>query len=952
MPSEYANELMGRVGLDTTEWKKGITELNAGIKHIETGFQATAAMMDDWSNSTDGLKKRVESLNDKLALQKQKLDILKKAYDEEVAANGESSKAAEELAKKMYAAKNEIDRTKASIEKYSKAEDEATKKAKELVKQMQESGEKIATVGDKISGVGNKMTVGITAPVIAAGTAIYKYSSDLTEAENKTEATFGFMSDTIKEWAQTSLDSFGMAKSTAYDAVSLYGDMATSMGLSKSAAADMSMALVELSADLSSFKNISLEQSQNALKGIFTGETESLKNLGIVMTETQLKSYAMSQGIEKNYADLTQAEKVQLRYKYVLESSSNAIGDYSRTSGEAAGQVRKLPEALKELASSFSDNVEPSITPIITSLNNMIVSFGKLGDGTKDTIVKIGLVAAAAGPLVAVTGKTVTVVGKVKTAVAKYRAELLKKTVATVTDTTAEAAHSTALDKTAVAATDAAASSKVASNGLKSIGTAAKAATPYILALIVALHGIYSLKKIQSEELDRIEAEYDAKTKAVEKSSKSVIAELEAEKQAKEDYYNSQAAAVNDYYDSEIDMLDEKLAATKKAIEEEQKLYKKAHEERLKQLEAEKELKLANIDIEENEQVAAIQRQIDGLNALTGAEEKAKEERENQKKLTELQNAIRDASTYAEKVDAENEYNEFLHELETKRAKEQRELQIEELQNQIKIIEKESDAKRDQVNEEYEAAVELENKKNEIAEQGFSDRLEALDGYIESETEKLNDARDLKLEILQKETDDYVNELQKRIDKENELKDAALDRIEAEREVAEKAAKDIWTFLYPDKFENAYALTPDERRYDQDHIGWMGPNGKVYGTVFGAAWANIIGANAKGTDYWRGGLTKINEEGGEILNLPRGTQIIPHDVSMEIARAAGTQSAVNNNTTNNSTTNNSYYGARQQVNVFQIGNKTVAKAIVPTASVLMSDNVYGRRRSGGEFKRI
>ena len=116
MPSEYANDLMGRVGLDTTEWKKGITDINAGIKHIETGFQATAALMDDWGNSSEGLKKRIESLNDKLELQKKKLDILKKAYEEEVAANGENSKAAEELAKKMYAVKNEIDRTKSSVD--------------------------------------------------------------------------------------------------------------------------------------------------------------------------------------------------------------------------------------------------------------------------------------------------------------------------------------------------------------------------------------------------------------------------------------------------------------------------------------------------------------------------------------------------------------------------------------------------------------------------------------------------------------------------------------------------------------------------------------------------------------------------------------------------------------------------------------------------------------------
>lgn len=933
MESDYANELMARVGLDTTEWKKGVTDLKHGVKSIETNFQAAAALMDDWSNNSDGLKMRVKTLNDELTLQKRALEFLKRAYEEQVAATGANSSAAKSIAKQMYSMRNEINRTKASIEKYSQAEDEATKKAKELIKQMEESGQKIAAVGDKISSVGNKMTVGITTPIIAAGTAIYKYSSDLTEAENKTEATFGFMSSKVKEWAQDSLDAFGMAKSTAYDAVSLYGDMATSMGLGKSAAADMSMSLVELSADLSSFKNVSLEQSQNALKGIFTGETESLKNLGIVMTETQLKSYAMSKGIEKNYEDLTQAEKVQLRYQYVLESSSNALGDYSRTSGEAAGQVRKLPEALKELASSFRDNVEPAITPIITSVNNAIVAFGKLGDGTKETVVKIGLVAAAVGPLVTVTGKAVTIFGKAKSAIAKHRAELLKKTAATVADTVAEGAHSEALEKTADSATDAAASAAGASKGIKGIGTAASAAVPYITILVALLTAFAAIEnKVRNDKIEAIEEEYEAKIKTSNEIYDTAIQKVEEELEAYEDAQNQKIASAEEYYDTQIDLLDENLDAIKKAIEKEQDLYKKAHKERLEQLEAEKELKLSNIDIEENAQVAAIQKQIDALNALTEADEKAEKERENQKKLTELQNAIRDAETYAEKVDAENEYNEFLHELELERAKEQRQLQIEELENQIETIEKESEAKRDQVNEEYEAAVELENQKYEIAEQGFSDRLEALDGYIESETARLEAAREEELAILQKRTSDYTTELQNRIDALRNSKEEEEAILQEEKETQVDEAKGpIENFFY--------GLTEMKKFSDSIH-------GKSSGNLF-------MPGNSSGTNFWRGGLTRINEEGGEILNLPRGTQIIPHDVSMEMARAAGAQAVNNNTTTNNSTTNNSYnYGARQQVNVFQVGNRTVAKAIVPAASVLMSDNIYGRRRSGGEIKRI
>lgn len=434
LPSDYANELMAKVGLDTTEWKKGITDLNAGIKKIETSFQASAALMDDWSGSSEGLGKRIDSLNDKLELQKKKLDILRKAYEDEVAQNGAASEAAKSLAKKMYYAQSEIQRTRDSIEKYGKSLDDVTNKTKAQIKKAEELGKKLDKVGSKISKAGKALTVGVTAPVVAAGAAIYKYSSDLTEAENKTEVVFGNMTQYVKDWAKDSLNNFGMARSTAYDAVALYGNMATSMGLSRKQAADMSMSLVELSADLSSFQNKPIAQSQNALKSIFTGETETLKEFGIVMTETELKAYAMSEGFEKSYSEMSQAEKVQLRYQFVLDRSANAIGDYARTNDEAAAQMKKLPEALKELASSFRDNVEPSITPIVTALNNAIVSFGKLGDGTKNLIVRTSLAIAALGPLVTVIGKGVTAAGKLQKAYAFLLTKLKLKTKATVED--------------------------------------------------------------------------------------------------------------------------------------------------------------------------------------------------------------------------------------------------------------------------------------------------------------------------------------------------------------------------------------------------------------------------------------------------------------------------------------------------------------------------------------
>ena len=891
MPSEYANDLMGRVGLDTTDWKKGITELNAGIKHIETGFQATAALMDDWSNNSEGLKKRIESLNDKLAIQKQKLDILKKAYDEEVAANGESSKAAEELAKKMYAAKNEIDRTKASVDLYSKKLDDMAVISDKTAQKLDNFASKTKT----LSTVAAAGLAAIGAGLVKAGqnadelntlakqTGLtteeiqkFKYASDLIDVE--LEDMTGALRKMTKNMISTSAEVKG-----AWD----------TLGVSTKNAAGETKGVTEIFYEvLDALSKVQNETERDQLAMLLFGK--SANDLAGIVDDGGAALRELGE----------EAENLGLIMSQDAVDGANAFNDViDKTKAKV---VATLGKAFSENAAELTDAAEDMAEAIVAVVNAVADAPPWL---TKTALAVTGL-AAVLSPLLTVSSKTVSAMVKLKAA---YKA----KTAATVESTGAEGAHSAALSKTSASATNAA-------NSIKSTGSAAATAAQALSLFVIAWAALYAIaKKAQEKEKEYIDEKFDSMIEESNAAYDAEIQNIEKEIDAYESAQEEKINAANEFYDAEIDLLDEKLAATKKAIEKEQELYKKAHEERLEQLKAEKELKLSNIEIEENEQVAAIQRQIDALNALTEADEAAEKERENQKKLAELETAIRDADTYAEKVDAQNEYNEFLHELELERAKEQRQLQIEELENQIDIIKTESEAKRDQVNEEYEDAVELENQKYEIAEQGFEDRLEALDSYIETETEKLEAARNAQLAILQQETSDYVSELQKRIDKENELKKAAEERIEAEREEEYDDPKYNDTIV-----RGIYAI-----EYHNE-VQWLEPEG-----------------NATGTNFWRGGLTRINEEGGEILNLPRGTQIIPHDVSMEIARAAGQQAV--NNTTNNSTTNNSYnYGARQQVNVFQVGDRTVAKAIVPAASVIMSNNIYGRRRSGGEIKRI
>ncbi len=277
--------------------------------------------------------------------------------------------------------------------------DDTASKGKTLSSQLSEVSQKTGEFGAKSAVAGAALTAGITVPVVNLGKKIVNLASDYNESLNKVEVAFGTSSDSVVAFSETSLKSFGISKGAALDMASLFGDMGTSMGLSSESAADMSTSLVGLAGDLSSFKNISTDQAMTALNGIFTGETESLKSLGIVMTQTNLDAYALAQGYGKTTSEMTQAEQVQLRYNYVMSQTSNAQGDYARTSDGTANSIRTFQGALEELGTTFGQNVLPVLTPIVQGLTSMAEKFGQMPQAAQQTILVLLAVAASIGPV-------------------------------------------------------------------------------------------------------------------------------------------------------------------------------------------------------------------------------------------------------------------------------------------------------------------------------------------------------------------------------------------------------------------------------------------------------------------------------------------------------------------------------------------------------------------------
>lgn len=197
-------------------------------------------------------------------------------------------------------------------------------------------------------------------------------ASDMAEVQNVVDTAFGSMSDKMEEFANNSIKQFGISKLAAKQTGSTFMAMASGMGLAQDNASDMAIALTGLSADMASFYNVSQDVASTALKSIFTGETETLKQFGIVMTDANLQAYALSQGINKSTQNMSQAEKVQLRYNYVMQQTSLAQGDFAKTQDSWANQTRILSEQWKEFGATIGSLLMNVFLPALKTLNNVL----------------------------------------------------------------------------------------------------------------------------------------------------------------------------------------------------------------------------------------------------------------------------------------------------------------------------------------------------------------------------------------------------------------------------------------------------------------------------------------------------------------------------------------------------------------------------------------------------
>jgi len=202
--------------------------------------------------------------------------------------------------------------------------------------------------------------------------AAIELGSNLEEVQNVVDVSFGAMAGAAEEFASTAITKFGMSELAAKRTASTYMAMAKGMGVADGAASDMSITLAGLSGDVASFYNLDQEDAAKKLQGIFTGESEALKSLGVVMTQTNLKQFALEKGMNANIETMSQAELVALRYAFVTDALSLAAGDFERTQDSWANQTRILSMQWQQFMGTMGQSLTTVLTPTVKLLNNLV----------------------------------------------------------------------------------------------------------------------------------------------------------------------------------------------------------------------------------------------------------------------------------------------------------------------------------------------------------------------------------------------------------------------------------------------------------------------------------------------------------------------------------------------------------------------------------------------------
>lgn len=241
-------------------------------------------------------------------------------------------------------------------------------------KQYQQGLKKLQTsAGVAGNAIGKKLTRALSvAGLTAFANKCLSLNSTFHAVSDMAGMAFPNMSDQVDAFAKSAMASFGLSETSALKFASTFGTMANSLGIAEDKAWTMSENLAALAGDMASFYHLSQDEAFTKLQSVFSGETESLKRLGIMMTQANLEQFAMNQGYAVAYKNMDEASKAMVRYNYVLSATTLAQGDAAKYANAYGNQILRLKQNFQSFQIALGEGFRSVVTPILQWLNALM----------------------------------------------------------------------------------------------------------------------------------------------------------------------------------------------------------------------------------------------------------------------------------------------------------------------------------------------------------------------------------------------------------------------------------------------------------------------------------------------------------------------------------------------------------------------------------------------------
>lgn len=248
-----------------------------------------------------------------------------------------------------------------------------TKIANNIKKVVSVVGGAVNNIKSKFNILNSTLAKGLSlASLVAVSKKCFELSSNLAEVQNVVDTTFGKSSNIINEFAESALKNFGLTELQAKKYVSTLGAIAKASGETEEATLQMSTNLTKLTADVASFFNYDYDTAFHKIRSGLTGETEPLKDLGVVMTVANLEQYRLAQGIKTSYREMSSAEQMALRYNFIMKSLTDTQGDFNKTQASWANQLRILQGQAQQLGAILGNLLQKVLYPVLSVVNAIL----------------------------------------------------------------------------------------------------------------------------------------------------------------------------------------------------------------------------------------------------------------------------------------------------------------------------------------------------------------------------------------------------------------------------------------------------------------------------------------------------------------------------------------------------------------------------------------------------